>query len=290
MAKDTEQDHIPHKDRNLAYHINWEFRREAAIWDGDRPRTANLRPIGDNLRKWLLREGQLTTYVHADKDKTNALTNPYSYNASVLAAVYADIINTAHRFIHEKSSENEDWMTIEIRAIRYYSELVLYTARLCEALIKQLLYCTTFKKRDYSRATLGTLLQLDCSGCRNSNAEPHRISLLGSLGHRYGKCGQYEQCLHDKLTIVGSRRNSDTAHAQIVPFEGLEPAKSRERLDGQMLTIGNELIHMLRHIGDIEIAMVEEMHENVDAWNRQANVEGIELLKSLGLIKSRHTD
>jgi len=32
MEEITEPKHIPHKDKNIAYHMDWEFRKEAAVW------------------------------------------------------------------------------------------------------------------------------------------------------------------------------------------------------------------------------------------------------------------
>lgn len=262
--------------------MDWGFRREAAIWVDERPYAPNLYPIGTELRKWLLQQGQLTFFSHTDRKLSNALTNPYSYDASLLALAYSATVNDAVAFI--RSGKEEDAVDVEIRAIRYYTELVLYTARICEALIKQLLFCTTFRRRDYKRATLGSLLTVECSGCKNSEEKRHKISLLGSLAHRYKFCGPYEACLHDRLTIVRKRRNNETAHSGIVEFQDLNASESRSRLEEQMDLVGCELIHMLAHISDIETHMMEEMHTYIDEENEKSMLEARKLFVKLQAI------
>ena len=57
--------HVGHRHQNIAYHVEWNFRREAFRWRGETPIGPNLHPLGTELRKWLLREGPIQVF-HAD--------------------------------------------------------------------------------------------------------------------------------------------------------------------------------------------------------------------------------
>ncbi len=279
MSQEIESQHIPHEDPNTAYHMDWAFRREAAIFVGDHPIAPNLYPIGSQLRKWMLREGQMTFLAHSDRKLPNAPTNPYSYHAYILMRSYADILNDSHAFV--VSTAEREASDSEIQYIRLYSELVLYTARLCEVLIKQLLFCTTFRPGDYEKAALGALLSRNCSGCGNSKEKRHKVSLLGSLAHRYGFCGGYEECLHNHVKIVNRRRNLEAAHSGVIEFVGRTTNESRALLGEQMALIGEELIHMLEHIGDIEIRVIDEMKSHIETEEKKARAEVRKFLKEI---------
>jgi hypothetical protein len=252
------QTHIPHADPSIAYHVEWGFRREALLWLGDLPIGVNFHPIASEFHQWLLRKGSFSVFAEEHKNSIFSLTNPYAYHASVIAAILARAINATHEFA--MGTEPLDDMEADIERIRLYNEQILYTARFCEASIKQLLYCTQIgNKKYYMNASLGTLLSTECQGCRNSGKERHKISLLGSLAHRYHLCLPFERCLFEHLKIVGRRRNLEAAHSEMQLLRIRTAANSREQLAADSMEAGNELVHMLEHIGDLETRMMREL-------------------------------
>ena len=250
--------HIPHKGKNTAYHMEWEFRREAAMWIGDRPVGPNFHPLASELRGWLLRQGNL--WVLSPKE--SHFTNPYTCDTSVLAVAFAAIVNDCAAF--GKNTEPLSPLDAEIKCIRLYTEYVLYMARLSEAFIKQLLFCTTFDEGSYRGAALGSLLSKDCGGCQSSKEKRHKVSLLGSLAHRYHLCHSYEGCLNDHMKIVNRRRDVEAAHSGVTKFAQKFADKSasemREQFDKELIEMGSDFVHMLQHISEIEDRMLNELN------------------------------
>jgi hypothetical protein len=254
---------IEHKGKNTAYHMDWQFRREAAVWDGNRPVRINLYPIGTELRDWMLRKGSVGVISTQD----NYFTNPYTCDASVLAVAFASIINDCHDFAN--STEPLSSLDAEIKGVRLYTEYVLYTARLCEAFIKQLLFCTSFPSEDYRGSALGSLLSKDCLACRPYKEKRHKVSLLGSLAHRYRLCHFYEKCLNEHVKIVHKRRDIEAAHSGVTKFAekfARKPvAEIRKQFETEVLEVGNDFVHMLQHISDIEDKMLTELNSLIRA-------------------------
>jgi hypothetical protein len=249
------QPHIPHKNRKLAYHVEYAIRTEAFVWRDGVPVEPNFYPYGTEIRKWMLRQyNDLPVLSPA----TSQFTNPYSYSASVLAFAYQFIINDGANFA--KGSDVLHPSIAEISRLRLLGENVLYTARLCEALIKQLLYCTTALESEYRTAALGALLSKNCNGCSNSNKKRHNVSLMGSLAHRYQLCAKYEHCVETHLVIVNKQRNLEAAHSGTPDFHPQDASVVRERFQTQLNEIGEPFIHMLQHIGEIETQMMFELN------------------------------
>src|SRR5690606_1685451 len=157
------------------------------------PIGTNFHPLATEFHQWLLQKGHFSVFAEEHKGSLFSLTNPYSYNASVIAAILARAINATHDFA--TGSESLDGMEADIERIRLYNEQVLYTARFCEATIKQLLHCTQIPKNYYKDASLGGLLSVECRACKGSGKPRHKISMLGSLAHRYHLCLPFEHCL-----------------------------------------------------------------------------------------------
>jgi hypothetical protein len=241
----------------MVHHMEWVFRREAAVWIDNQPVCANFYPLGTELRDWMLRKGSLRYFSPEDKALLQAPTNPYTYDVSVLAVTYASVVNESSAFA--KSTEPLDSLDAETKRIRLYTENVMYTARLCEALIKQLLFCTSFREADYRKATLGSLLSKECSACRSFEEKRHKISLLGSLAHRYHLCHSYDRCLDEHIKLANRRRNAEAAHSGVTRFVPREAHVVRRQLDRQLTRVGNDLIHMLYHISEIERKMINEL-------------------------------
>jgi hypothetical protein len=154
------------------------------------------------------------------------------------------------------------WVTAEVHRVRYYSEFVLYTTRLIEGLVKQLLFCTDFELKDYRGAALGELLLRDCKPCRKAE-KPHGVSLLGSLAHHYRLCAGYDNCLEVDLPKLNRLRNTLAAHSGIWHLEHVDAATSRKYLHDASIETGELFLHMLQHIGAIEEAMIAEISGHI---------------------------
>jgi hypothetical protein len=257
MSDDVQRQHIGHRNKKFAYHIEWELRREAAVWDGDELVRPNLYPFGIELRKWMLRRScSLPLFEASD----NTYTNPYTRDASVLVAAYQRITND----LLDKLPPPPHDVDLQLRYVRLYTEFVLYTARMCEAMFKQMLYCTDFPEGTYRGAALGSLVTQDCRGCRASKSEPHRFSLAGSLAHHYRLCLGYEKCLEHLLPMVNRLRDTEAAHTGTA---GLDTG-STDRLSNlraSSVQLGEDLLHMLEHIGEMEMKMWEDLASRIPA-------------------------
>lgn len=257
-----QEHHQSHPDPNIAYHLDWEFRREAAMWMGNHAIGVNFHPLATEFRSWLLQEGKFSVFAEEHKGSLSSLTNPYSYHASVIAAILARAINASHEFA--TGTAPMDDMEADIERIRIYNEQVLYTARFCEATIKQLLYCTQIPESYYKNAALGGLLSSECKECKNAGKPRHKNSMLGSLAHRYHLCLVFEKCLFEHLKIVNRRRNLDAAHSETQGLRIRPATESRTQLATDSLEVGNELVHMLQHVSELEIHMMNELCLRMD--------------------------
>jgi hypothetical protein len=267
MEEIAEPKHISHKGKNTAYHMDWGFRKEAAIWIDDKPVLPNFYPLATDLQNWMLQQGELKFFPPSDKKLSPAYSNPSTYDGSILAITFAQIINDSALFFN--GTEEIDTVQAEIRRIRLYTEQVLYIARLCEAFIKQLLYCTTFPEGEYRGSTLGSLLSKDCNGCKGSKEERHKLSLLGSLAHRYGFCQGYEQCLGEHMKIVNRRRDVEAAHSGVTEFIEREVSAIRKELGDDISKLGDNFVHLLGHISDVEQRMLTEFRPMIVAEARR---------------------
>jgi hypothetical protein len=252
---------VPHADSNIAYHFDWGFRKEALRWDGNYPISINFHPLATEFHQWLQQNGKFSVFAEEHRSHIYSFTNPYTYHASVIAAILASTINSGHEF--GTSTEPFDDLDADIERIRLYNEQILYTARFCEAAIKQLLYCTQIPKSYYKDASLGGLLSAECRACRKSGKPRHNISLLGSLAHRYHLCLPFEHCLFEHLKIVNRRRNVEAAHSETQSLRIRSAAASRAQLMQDSLDAGNELVHMLQHISDLETRMKNELTDGM---------------------------
>jgi hypothetical protein len=244
-----------HTDPDIAYHVEWGFRKEALIGVGNVPLGVNLHPIATEFRAWLLNKGSFPLFEGKEREGFLSIKNPYTYHASVIASILAQVINATHAF--GTGTEVLDDAQAEIERIRLYNEQVLYTARFCEVTIKQLLYCTQISKKLYVKAALGGLLEVKCRACKG--VQEHKISLLGSLGHRYNLCIPIEKCLAEHLKIVNRRRNVEAAHSETQGLNIRTAAASRAQLLKESFEVANELVHMLTHIRDLESHMIREL-------------------------------
>ena len=273
-----EQDHVGHGSADIAYHVEWGFRREALLWDGDAPVGVNFHPLATELYEWLQRRGPFTVFAEEHRAIPGAYTNPFTFDASTLITILASVINDSHAIA--TSDMPGDPLETEVARVRSYNEQCLYVVRVCEALIKQLLHCTQIPRRYYARASLGSLLSTECRGCRNSGQQRHKLSLLGSLAHRYHLCHEFEGCLMQHLALAGRRRNTSAAHSAVPSLNIRSAAESRRQLMEDSVALGNEFVHMLGHLRNLETRMDNELR----ALQQESAVATWEPRRSDGLI------
>ena len=265
--------HVGHGEQDIAYHVEWGFRKEGFRWKGGLPHGANFHPSATEFHQWLRQRGHYQIFSEKHKANDAPYTNPYTYRSSVLCSIYTEVFNDSHDLANS-SNDSCDAMEAEIQCIRIYNEQVLYTSRLCECLIKQLLYCTQIGRKYYEDASLGGLLSTECRGCRGSKKKRHKLSLLGSLGHRYGLCIEFEQCLFEHLTIVGRRRNVEAAHSDSPIIMNRSVAESRAWLMKESIAAGEEFAHMLQHLSDLETHMLAELNKMSLSYAHRAAIVG----------------
>lgn len=249
----------PHRTPHEASHQPWAYSRGAVFWDQNgRPLAPNIEPAAANMRAWLKRETSDISgpgiFVHPTIEKQR---NPYTENLVTLAGSYALILEDACKFI--ELGDGIQSIEAEIRRVRLESELVLYTARFCEAAVKQMLHCTSFPRHLYKDAAMGQLLAQDCRACRKSGAQTHSFSLLGSLAHQYYLCPEFEHCGFDHLILANKRRNLEAAHSSTQHLRSCTPDDSRQALRATIQEVGEAFTHILKHIASVEIAMIKEI-------------------------------
>jgi hypothetical protein len=255
-----------------AAHPPWAFRREAAIWIDHIPVEPNMIPVATEMLGWLKRERhEVAVLTEIERAEPHTWTNPYTYHASSLGVALSAVINDAAAF--SRSDEDMDALDAEVQRIRLHTELVLYSARFCEAAIKQMLFCTSLPRRFYKRASLGQLLAIDCDVCRKAEQPTHDISLLGALAHRYYLCHELEGCVIEHLQLVARRRNLEVAHSDTLSIHPRTASASRQQMSTALDDIVGLFAHMLEHIAKIEQRMMAENNLFLRRWGRMPSLE-----------------
>lgn len=252
-------------DKDLTHH-EIAFKNDAFVWSESKPVRANVHPFAGEIADWMEQKGLVNYFIESDKEKyTEMYTNPFTFSVSTLSLCWQAIVNEAHKFA--TSTENDDFVDTEVKYIRMRSELLIYGSRLVEAIIKQLLHCTSFPRKHYKRATLGKLIAFDCKPCRTANIQTHKVSMLGSVGHRYGLCHGYEKCLNEQIRELALNRNKEGAHAGITPFQHLPASEAKTKMMEDLMNIGNNVHHVLRHLRDYETRMIAELNSEIRIFN-----------------------
>ncbi|TQM03606.1 hypothetical protein FB548_3565 [Pseudoxanthomonas sp. 3HH-4] len=217
------------------------------------------------MRAWLRRETQgmwgSHTYASPFLEKQR---NPYAGSLETLGASIAQIVDDAFNFI--EAADEIHPIEGEIRRIRLETELVLHTARFCEAAIKQMLHCTSFSRAKYKNAALGELLAQDCHACRKAGAPNHQFSLMGSLAHQYYQCLDFEQCGFDHLVLTNKRRNVEAAHSDAQRLRDCTVRESRQALKTTLDEVANAFTHLLGHIAGVETALIREIEIRIEHY------------------------
>ncbi|MFZ2209837.1 MAG: hypothetical protein WAV22_14315 [Porticoccaceae bacterium] len=256
-------------------HHSWSFRPHAFRWTGERIEGVNLLPLASEMRAWMLQRGQLSLMPAPEPPTSGGFTNPYTASGVTLQLLMSRIINASHEYATTQTSDHNE-VDAELERVRLYNEVLMYSARLCEVAIKQLLYCTQIPESRYKRMALGALLESPCPTCkRKSGKEPHLVSLVGTLAHPFHLCLEFEHCAMDHMDLVNRLRNSEAAHAgvQDLNIRSVEASKSQLMQDSQEAL--NGFVHMLLHLEDLERRMLVDLSEKGEAINR---------LKSGGLL------
>lgn len=248
-------------------HKPWRYRPDAFRWLGQYIVGINIYPIAGEMRAWMLQRGKLALALDESPKAEGGCTNPYTFSGLSLAMLMGGVVNSFHDFTTSQSPDC-DSVDAEIERIRLYNEIILYSARICEVAIKQLLYCTQMTSSKYKRMSLGLLLEQPCPSCKKeSGKDPHTISLIGSLAHPFNLCLEFDHCAMDHMSLVNKLRNSQTAHSDIQRFS----VRSAKESKTQLLTDGDEVLsgflHMLWHFEKLEERMSRDLAEKGDAIN-----------------------
>lgn len=246
-------------------HEPWRYRPEAFRWIGEQIAGINLLPLAQQVRAWLQQRGQLPVLSTADREERGGYTNRYTFSGVALALIMGRVINSFHDYVHDETPDHDE-VDAEIERLRLYNEVVLYSARLCEVLIKQLLYCTQMPKSRYERMALGALLESPCPSCKKENGKnPHSVSLVGSLAHPFRLCLEFEHCAMDHMDLANRLRNSQAAHAEVqtLNIRSVADSKAQLRMDCDEVLTG--FLHMLSHLEKVEQRMLDDLAEKGEA-------------------------
>lgn len=241
-------------------HLRWTYTPRAFRWNADDIVGVNFLPLASEFRAWLGGSGHLRWVPGDGPEVAGRFTNPYALSAASLVLVLSQVVNAFHIFVTTETQH--DSKEAELERIRLYNEIVLCVARVCEALVKQLLYCTSFNEERYRRKALGALLESPCPACAKSKgSEPHFVSLVGSLAHPFKLCMEFEHCAMDHMNFVNRIRNSQAAHSNIQIPSDVSPPEAKARLlaDGDAVLEG--FVHMLSHLEKLERAMLFDLTE-----------------------------
>lgn len=248
-------------------HHSWSYRPQAFLWSGEMISGINLIPIATDMRAWMLQGGHLS-FMPTQKDLgRGSFTNPYTRSGVTLSLLMSRVINCYHDYAHG-AEPSHDEVDSEIERLRIYNEILLYSARLCEVAIKQLLYCTQIPESRYGRMALGQLLESPCPTCKRANGkEPHLVSLVGTLAHPYHLCLEFEGCAMDHMNLVNKLRNSQAAHSGVQELNIRTSDASRSQLLEESSHILNEFLHMLSHVEDLERKIIRDLESKATAIN-----------------------
>ncbi|WP_439869722.1 hypothetical protein ACTACT_21885 [Pseudomonas syringae] len=240
-------------------HHPWSYRPHAFRWMGEEIAGINLLPLAGEMRAWMQQDGQLSLMPAPQSPTTGGYTNPFTDSGVTLQLLMGRVINAAHEYATTDSPSHSE-VDAEVERVRLYNELLMYSARLCEVAIKQLLYCTQFPEVRYKRMALGALLESPCPDCKRQNGKtPHLVSLVGTLAHPFNLCLEFEQCAMDHMDLVNRLRNSEAAHSGVQPLNVRSVESSKLQLMEDSREAMNGFVHMLSHLEDLEHKMLTDL-------------------------------
>lgn len=215
----------------------------------------------------MLQLGQLSLMPAPQPPGTGGFTNPYTASGITLSFLMGGVINASHDY-SSADTPGHDNVDAEVERIRLYNEVLMYSARLCEVAIKQLLYCTQIPESRYKRMALGALLESPCPECKKQNgAQPHLVSMVGTLAHPFHLCLEFEHCAMDHMDLVNRLRNSEAAHSGVQQLNVRSVAASKSQLREDSQQVLNGFAHLLSHVEDLERMMLADLIEKGRAIN-----------------------
>lgn len=122
-------------------HHSWNFSPQAFRWNGELIAGVNILPLAGEMRAWMQQAGYLPLMPASEPHASGKFTNPYTASGVTLRLLMSRIINSSHEYA-TAATPDHDKVDAEIERVRQYNEILIYSARLCEATIKQLLFCT----------------------------------------------------------------------------------------------------------------------------------------------------
>lgn len=252
-------------------HHEWSYRQHAFRWVGERIAGVNLLPLASEMRGWMLQRGPLSLMPVPERPENGGFTNPYTSSGVTLQLLMGGIINAFHKYATTQTRDHNE-IDAEVERIRLYNEVLIYSARFCEASIKQLLYCTQVPESRFGRMALGALLESPCPTCKQQNGkEPHLVSLVGTLAHPFHLCLEFEHCAMNHMDLVNRLRNSEAAHAGVQHLNIRSVAASKSQLMQDADEALNGFVHLLSHLEDLERRMIQDLAEKGQAINSLKN-------------------
>lgn len=253
---------VPSREWHGAHH-EWEYGPLCFRWLGSAITGVNFLPLATDMRAWMKQEGHLSLTPEPDMGGKGGYSNPYAFSGAALGLILGRVINAWHDYTTSNADQPEEVdadIDAEVERLRIYNEIVLYAARFCEVVIKQLLYCTAIPEKRYKGQALGALLEFPCPTCKKSNGrKPHTVSMVGTLAHPFHLCLEFEHCAMDHMALVNTQRNNEAAHSdiQMLKIRTVPESKAQLAQDGdEVLT---RFAHMLSHLGDLEQRMLEDI-------------------------------
>ncbi|MGM9489774.1 hypothetical protein [Ideonella sp. YS5] len=258
---------LPVKRQWHGSHHAWSYHPNAFRWSGEYVAGANLLPLAGEMRAWMQQRGNLALMPAPAAPSNGSYTNPFTASGVALQFLMARVINASHDYATTETVTH-DAIDAEVERIRFYNELLMYSARLCEVSVKQMLYCTQVPQRRYKRMALGALLESPCPDCRKTDgARPHQVSLVGTLAHPFRLCLAFEHCAMDHMDLVNRLRNSEAAHSSVQPLAVRNVQASKSQLQEDSHQLLNGFVHMLSHIEELERQMLQDLTEKAKAIN-----------------------
>lgn len=246
-------------------HHPWAYRPDCFRWLGSDIAGINILPLATEMRAWLMQKGNLALPPEREMEAKGGYSNPYTFNGVTLSLILSRVVNTWHDYINSKSINNDEVET-EIERLRIYNEVVLYAARFCEVVIKQLLHCTQVPEKQFKRMALGELLESSCPSCKKMNGnKPHSVSMVGTLAHPFHLCLEFEHCAMDHMALVNTLRNTQAAHSDIQMLEIRTVAESKAQLANDCEVVLSRFVHMLSHLENLEQCILNDLTLKADA-------------------------
>jgi len=79
-------------------------------------------------------------------------------------------------------------------------------------------------------------------------------------------CLEVDECLSKHMLVVNRRRDTEAAHTGTLALKPSSAQGSRDQMGADAVAMGNELVHMLQHIGKLESRMLTELNLAVLGW------------------------